>query len=288
MNRSKFIRILIIILLLFVLSGCSEFGEKRIVKLITIDKQNISLYYYDYSQEKPAYIVEKVNNNGISDSLTELLAENSYDLKLCQYAVCSEDIIKEEINEVFYALMNCKFSPYISLIVGDTKENSTKYIEYPTGKHPLYTYSINNNKISGIVEVPDENEKIIIVDNHADNVFSRNKSFVFDLLTGKIKEGIYCFEKDEKTYSANLEKLSVFYSADKDVLNINISGIIQEYKGLPAGSDAKESFKNLIIHDIQKQITELFLNSDESSLIYTNYYKNYLHLENIKTEIFLE
>ena len=181
-----------------VLQGCSDYGEKRIVKLVTIDKEYISLYYYDYSSEKTAYTVQKTKNNGIRNSMTELLSEHSYDLKLCQYAVCSEDVVKDEIKDVFLALTNSKFSPYISIIVGDTVNNCEKYIEYQAGNSPLYTYSINSDMICGIVEVPDKKEKIL-VNSGADYVkVAADNSFIIDLLSGKISEGVYILKRTQK------------------------------------------------------------------------------------------
>ena len=155
--------VLIICLICLALSGCREYGEKRIVKLITIDANNISLHYYDHSAAKPAYLVEKGENKGIENTLTELLSQNEYDLKLCKYAVCDSNTVLYKAGELYDALIKTKFSPDIIIIQGDTTTESEKVVNISGKNYPIYNYYAENGRITGIIENLEDTQKNIII-----------------------------------------------------------------------------------------------------------------------------
>ena len=62
---------MVIVLFIMLFTGCSEYGEKRLVKLVTVDKENISVFYYDYSAEA---VVDMLSNY-LNPKVTEFLKE---------------------------------------------------------------------------------------------------------------------------------------------------------------------------------------------------------------------
>lgn len=224
----------VILLSVLILCGCSSYGEKRIVKLITIDRDSVKLHYYDYSKDDPSFLVEEKHNSGVENTLVELLSEAEYDLKLCQYAVCSSDMVKNSTAEIYSALINTKFSPDITIIVGDTADKAETYTKMKTGDYPLYTYKEDYKGITGVVENYDKKEKEIIISSRYYKTLDDRSSFVFDVLSGNIKNGVYAFERNGENISVTLENIMVFHSAEKDMLKINITARLKSYKGLPA------------------------------------------------------
>lgn len=279
--------LILIMSLSMVLTGCKEYGEKRIVKLITIDKENVALYYYDYSAEKPSYLVEQVPNNGIENSMTELLSQNNYDLKLCQFAVCDEQVITSDINGIFFALTNSKFSPHISVVTGEKTDDFEKYIDYPIGSYPLFTYTVEDNNITGIVENVDTKTKKMIIKDNIYTEISADKSFVLDILTGKTKNGIYTFENNDKKFSAVLQNLNSYCYVKNGILNVRITGIIQSYKGMASNENAKTNFEYLLNNHIKNNAELLFNDSMIAESMNLLWYKNISAFNSVKiiTEI---
>ena len=236
------IKIIITIVMVLVLCGCSEYGEKRIVKLITVDKENVVIYYYDFSTEQISYKKHEQKNENLEKTLTNMLSENKYDLKLCRYAVAEKEIIENNIIDLFYALTNNRFSPDIVIIEGDTK-NAEKYIDDVKYKYPLYNYQIkHNDKICAVIENAETETRNIIIDNDLYKTINREQSFVLDLLNGVLAEGQYIFEKDNKVLLAQIENANVFYFMKDNILNIKINANLKTYKGLPASDNDKKQF----------------------------------------------
>lgn len=254
----KKIKTAIVLLLLLFLCGCKEYGEKRIVKLVIIDNENVSLYCYDYSSDKIDYVIEKSPNTGIENTLSQMLSENEYNLKLCKYVVCSDEIIKNFLPEVVDSIINLKFSTDVSIINGNTTENSINYIELNDSRYPVYSYDIAENGINGIVENIDEKTKYIISEDEYIKTLPSNQSVAADIITNMINEGIYVFEFSGKTFSAYLENISTFYTADSDTLNLNITAVLKSYKGLPSNKTDKEYMIKLIKDNLNKDIYNLY------------------------------
>ena len=238
--------VLIICLICLALSGCREYGEKRIVKLITIDANNISLHYYDYSADKPSYLVEKCENKGIENTLTELLSQNEYDLKLCKYAVCDSNTVLYKAGELYDALIKTKFSPDIIILQGDTTTESEKVVNISGKNYPIYNYYAENGRITGIIENLDDTEKNIIIDSTYYKTLDEKQSFIFDVLTNTVRKGRFAFEKGGKLFSADIEGINTFYSVNDEALNINICAALKSFKGMNAGEESKAEMKKLL------------------------------------------
>ena len=220
-------KLMIVLISLLIFTGCNEYGEKRIVKLVTINEENITLYYYDYSKEKPSYLTESMVNIGIENTLTELLSTAEYDTKLCEYAVCSEDIIENNMTELFKGLMNSKFSPGIVIVEGDVTGNDENYIELEKKNYPLYTAYVTNEDITLIVENAESNNKKIIIDGVVYKTLYEQESFLLDLLQGKIKRGTYNFETAGKKYAVRLENIKLRHSFNGNTLNLKIDAVLK-------------------------------------------------------------
>lgn len=283
----KRLNIVLLLSVLTLFTGCREYGEKRIVKLVTIDKENVSLYYYDYSSDKPAYLTETAKNNGVEDTLTQLLSENDYDLKLCQFAVCEASIVNENMENLFFALTNSKFSPHISVIIGDTTEESAKYIDYDDSSYTLFTYMVNENNITGIVENPDENTKNVIIDNKLYRQLSSQQSFVLDILGKKLKEGIYAFKYNDKNFSAQLENITVFYSVKDKIMTVNISAILKSYKGMASNEKAKKEFLAILSNQFKKDAADLFSDVKLAQKFNLLWYKNIADFDKVDVKILI-
>ncbi|MBQ7816771.1 MAG: hypothetical protein IJ339_05410 [Oscillospiraceae bacterium] len=257
----KKIKVFILFITVFLLTGCKEYGEKRIVTLMTADSENVAVYYYDFSSDEPSYLKEERENNGIENALIDILSKADYNLKLCKYAVVSKDIVESRINEVFFAVTDARFATDIAVIEGDTEKPAEFYTKIEKSNYPLYTYKVRDNNITGIVEKADENEKHIIYNNSLYKTIDPKQSFVIDMLTESIDRGIYVFENNTQQLAAYMENISSFYSEKDDNLHINISAVLKSYKGMPAGDKERQQFVELLKKSIKKE-TENILEDD--------------------------
>ena len=253
----KIIKILIVAAVCLVFTGCKEYGEKRIVNLITVNSDKIAVYYYDFSKEEVTYLKEEKVNTGIKNTLVSMLSEADYDLKLCRYAVVSDEIIHNKIKELYFALTDNRFAPDIIILEGKTNLEPEEYKKTDEYAYPLYNYSVKNNMISCAVEKLDNNEKSIVIDNSFYRLLNRQQSFAFDILSRTKKQGTYVWENNETELSAELDKINTFYSVENRTLYINITAVIKSYKGMQAGSEYKKIIKDLIEKDICNNVTEM-------------------------------
>ncbi len=281
----KKIRLLLVLMLCIIFSGCREYGEKRIVKLITVDKDNISLYYYDYSQEKPTYLIEEKKNSGIENTIVDLLSENEYDLKLCKYAVCDADIISEEADLVYKALIETKFSPDICILEGDTKSDGEKYIEQKDKYYPIYSYKVSNDKITGVVEKADENIKNVIIDSRFYKTLESEESFVFDVLNNNVKKGIYTFEYKDDKMSAVMENISTYYCADNNILDISIYANLKSYKGMASGKEKKRIFADILQENLKRNAENILKDKQIAEGFDLLWYRKVENFDEIKINV---
>lgn len=258
----KKISVVIFCIVCIVLSGCREYGEKRIVKLITVDGDNISLHYYNYSADKPSYLVEKGENKGIENTLTELLSQNEYDLKLCKYAVCDTNIMLYKADELYDALIKTKFSPDIIILQGDTTAETENIINTSDKNYPIYNYYADSGKITGIIENLDNTEKNIIIDSTYYKTLDERQSFILDVLSNTVRKGRFTFEKSGKLFSADVEGINTFYSVNDNTLNINISAVLKSFKGMSAGEESKNEMKKMLREEWTREV-ELLLEDEK-------------------------
>ena len=251
MKKIKLILALIAFVVFYGCIGNSGHGDSRIVKLVTIDDENITIYCYDYSEEKPSYTKVQMKNSGVENTIAEILSQNRYNLKLCRYVVCGENIVDNDINSVFSALIESKFSPDIAIINGDVNDGE-KYIEEVNDLYPIYSYKLADNKINGVVRNADTAENKIIVDSSLYKTMDKEQSFVFDILNGNIKNGIYLFEKDNKNYVAEMERISVYNTVVDNVLKVNIFADLKSYKGMTADAYSKKEFSKYLENNIKE------------------------------------
>ena len=253
----KKIEILVVAFICLIFTGCKEYGEKRIVNIITADSDKIAVYYYDFSGEEPAYLKEEKDNNGIKNTLVQILSEADYDLKLCRYAVVSGEIISDNINELYFALTDSRFAPDIIIVEGETNVAPEEYEKNDKYAYPLYNYSVNDNTITCVVEKADNNEKNIIIEGGFYKQLDEQQSFAFDILNRTKKQGTYKFEKNGEVFSAELKNINAFNYVKDNMLYITLTAVMESYKGMPAGEKDKKIFENLLEKDIYKNITEL-------------------------------
>ena len=257
MKNIKLVLVLIAFVMFYGCIGSGEHATEKIVKLVTIDDENITIYCYDYSEEKPSYKKEQTKNNGIENTLIEILSRDKYNLKLCRYVVCDENIVDNEINSVFSALIESKFSPDISVIKGNVNDGE-KYIETINDLYPIYSYDVTDNKINGVVKDADTGENGIIVDSSLYKILNKEQSFIFDILKGNIKNGIYLFKKDDKNFMAELERISVYNTVVNGVLNVNIFVNVKSYKGMTADVAGKKEFEIYLENSIKENAERIY------------------------------
>ena len=284
----KKIEILIIITLCLCFSGCKQYGEKRIVNFITVDSDKISIYYDDFSQDNPVYLVEERINSGISNTLVKLLSEANYDLKLCRYVIVSDNILNNCINELFFALTDNRFAPDVIVLKGETNLSAEKYEKADKLTYPLYNYKTENDMISCVVEQLDNNEKIIIIDNKIYKQLDGQQSFVFDILSKRIKNGIYVFESNNEVLSAELEMIDVYYYVKNDILYINVTAVMKGYKGASSKDNDKKAVEKDVEESISSYIEELLndaIITEKFNLLWYNKINHFIKTE-INTNIF--
>jgi len=280
----KIIRLCLVFLVLLLLTGCKEYGEKRIVTLFMADSEKVSLYYYDFSAEKPTYLKEEKDNNGLKNTLTEMLAENDYDLKLCKYAVVSEDIINN-INELYFALTDTRFAPDIVVLKGDTNKTAEEYIELKKDRYPLYNYRYRDESTSCIVENAEDEEKNIIINNMLYKTLNRQQGFCIDILADNSNTGVYYFVKDEKNYSAELSGINTFHSVRDNILYININAVLKSYKGMPSDKNCKKQMEKMLAEDIRYNIKSLLSDKTITEKFDILWYKNVENFEKININV---
>lgn len=252
----KKVKLILLLMLCLAFTGCRQYGEKRIVKLVTVDRDYISLYYYDYSQEKPSYLKAEKANSGIENTLVELLNESRYDLKLCKYAICDGETVRYGMQSLYTALMDARFSPDIIVAEGDTTQDAEKYIDSDQKKYPLYSCKAAEG-ITAVVENYDLGIKNMVVNSQLYTTLGTEQSVVFDMLTANIKSGSYSFKSNDSSFSAVLEGISVFYSVENGKLNINICASLKSYKGMAADKQSKAEFVDLLQKSIEKNALQL-------------------------------
>ena len=282
----KKISVTLVCFIFVILLGFREYSEKQIVKLVTIDDNNITMYCYDYSKEEPSYTKYTMKNNGTENTLAELLSQRQYNLKLCRYVVCDEIVIDNDINDVFSALIQSKFSPDIAVIKGDTNE-SEKYIDNINDLYPLYGYKIVDDKIYGVVRDADEGVNNIIADSMLYTTLDKEHSFVFDILAGHIKNGIYTFKKDNKIYTAELERMSVYNTVVNDILNVNITANLKSYKGMPAGKVAKKEFETYLCESIKHNAADIYNDKIIADVFNLDWYRKVEKYTDVKINVYV-
>lgn len=240
--------------MLFTLTSCKEYGEKRIVKLLTVDSENVAVYYYDYSKDSVSYLKEETENTDIKNSLTQLLSGSNYDLKLCKYALVEEDIIKTDFENLFYSLTNSKFSPDISILKWNKEDDPVDFINYNYYAYPIYSYNIKNNSISGIVGDTESEEKYVINSGEIYTKLNENQSFALNILNNVAVSGTFTVEKDGEIISVYTERISLFYKVNNGVLNVAVFGDLKSYKGAPSGDDAKKEVSFLAEKELENNI----------------------------------
>ena len=280
----KFFKFICTLIVFIILTGCNDYGEKRIVKFITVDKNNIALYYYDYRSQTPDYCSEIKENKGIENTLTELLSTADYDLKLCKYAVCDRDIIENNITELFYGLTNSKFSPDIIITVTDKIEDYNKYTNINLDNYPLYNCYIDDMGINTIVEDFQKN-KMVILNGKFYKKLCNEESFAFDVINNKINKGIYTFDYYGKTISVQLENIRKQYSVQDNVLRLKIQAALKNYKGIPSGKEDKkdlvEIVENSLCYNIENTLNDNLM-SEKLKLIW---YINICEFDNINISV---
>ena len=257
----KINKLLLVLLFAIALSGCKEYGEKRIVKLLTVDREYVTVYYYDYNAEEPSYKTEKMENKGIENTFVKLLSENDYDLKLCKYAVLSDETAQNQIYKVFNALNQSKFSPDIKLVVGDTFENCEKYIESDNTSYPLYSYGLNNGNVTAIIQNADNGQRNIIIDSMQYTVLNKQQGYMLDVLCKNISNGVYGFTDGEKEYSADLGFISTFYCVESNTLKVNIAAMMKSYKGIVSDNKNRKVFKQILAENMEQTAVKLLNDS---------------------------
>lgn len=279
----KTIKILIIAVLCAFFVGCKEYGEKRIVNFITLDKDSIALYYYNFNKEDK-FLKEERENTGIKNTLIQMLSENQYDLKLCRYAIITSDITND-INELFFALTDSRFAPDIIILEGETNLDAEEYIKADNTSYPLYNYKINNNLISCVIEKFNENEKNIVINNKVYKKLYEQQSAVFDILDKSEKHLTYVFESDGKKISAELDNINTFYYIKANTVGINITATMKSYKGMAAGEGEKRLVKELLEKDIKQNVIELISDKTIAETFNLLWYSNIENIESFNINV---
>ena len=248
---------LLLLLVCCMLTGCREYGEKRIVSTVVADKEAVAVYYYDFTGDKPDYQKEERYNQGLKSTLTEILSQNDYSLKLCRYAVVSEDIIAEGVDKIFYALTDNRFALDMVIIEGDTGLDAEEYEKIDKNGYPIYNYSFSNIGVDAVIENMSSDEKKLIVENKVYRQLNPSQSFVFDIVNNTENDGIYTIISDKTTIMAQLDKINTFYCIQNAELNINITAILKSYKGMPSDRKTKEYVCSQLEKDIEYQTKTL-------------------------------
>lgn len=267
------------------LTGCHEYGEKRIVSTVVADKDVVAVYYYDFTQESTAYLKEVRQNNGIKTALTEILSQNDYNLKMCRYAVVSEEIVNNGINEVFFALTDNRFAPDTVIIEGNTKLAAEDYENINKPFYPVYNYSFKNSGVNAVIEKISSGEKIIVIDNKVYRELDSSQSIVFDILCNVTGDCIYMINDNNTVIMAELNKANAFRYAEKNNLTINISAVLKSYKGMPSDNRTKESVCRMLEKDISYQVKSLLTDKTLADNFGILWYENTDDFEDISVNV---
>ena len=238
-------------------SGCKEYGEKRIVNFIVADDKKIAVYYYDFSSEEETSIKEEYLNMGIENTLVDMLSDHEYNLKLCRYIVVDEEYLQNNIREIYFALTDCRFAPDIVILAGDTNLEFAEYLNTDKRYYPIYNYKFYNDDICGVVERLNGNGKILIYNDRVIQKIDDKTSLIFDILNNIAKTVVYTFEYQDSLISAKLDNIKTFQYTDRDTLNISVTAIMKNYKGMAADIERREYLKQLLEEDIHKQAQTL-------------------------------
>ncbi|MBE6887382.1 MAG: hypothetical protein E7484_03060 [Ruminococcaceae bacterium] len=279
---------LIILSAVLLLTACSDYGEKRIVKLVTVNKENISFYYYDFKAEKPSFVIEQKQNTGIENTMTDILSENDYNLKLCSFVVCDKAVVEDNIGELVSALFNSRFSPDVSVVAGNTEEDCEKYTYMQNGKYPLHSYNMSKEALNGVVENAETHEKYVIYNSKTVRTLDDRKSFAVDAAGNAVTKGVYTFDNQGKTLTANLENINTFYSTENGMVNVTLSAILKNYKGMPANKESKQQFINLLEYNLDKDIRDIYEDSILTECLNLDWFRKAYNTDKIKVNIIIK
>lgn len=285
----KKINLIFLLILLLSLTGCKEYGEKRIVKMLTITQQEISVIYYNYSTHEVQYDKVSKENAGIQNTIVDILKNDRYDLKLCQYCIVDEAIAKEQLTEVFSALNNSKFSPDINLVCTDNFINIEKYLQQTLIKNPIYNFDYRSNTINATLPLKkSENSKIIISDGKKNKIINETQYTILDILTNQSNSYRYNFYEKNQALSADLENATTSYGVKNNTLCIDIFARLVAYRGMSSGDKIKNDFLQILKKSIDSQVRGIYkqeILTDQYNLFWYNQVKPFSKEKEIKITI---
>lgn len=260
--RVIYILLLLIQMLIF-LTGCKEYGEKRIVKMLSITEDEISMLVYNYAGEKVQYDTISKKNDGIQNTIIDILKKEKFDLKLCQYCFIDEATADNKAKEVFLALNSAKFSPDINLVATNDFEDMERHLGEDLIKNPIYNFTYDKGEINGTIPLENATKSEIIIKNSKKQiVINETQLVLLNILTNKTSKHRYNFFYGGQSYSADLENATTSYGAQNNTLDVEIFTRLVSYKGMSVGQKEKREFETIMRQSMEEEAEKIFKNTD--------------------------
>ncbi|MEG0019797.1 MAG: hypothetical protein RR728_04545, partial [Oscillospiraceae bacterium] len=226
---------------------------------LTVSEKEISVMCYSYGADKVQYDKLAQKNEGLQNSVVELLKDGSFDLKLCQYCIVDSYVAKYQIQELFSALNNAKFSPDINVVAADNFEAIEEYLDGNEVKNPIYNWQLNSKGISAKMPIiGKENAEIVMLNSCFYTTIKENQAYFIRTITNMPSKGSYNFNYGDKIFSAVLEDANTYYSVKNNVLTVKLMAKLATYRGMTSGKNNREEFIQLAQQTIKREIEAIY------------------------------
>ena len=249
-----------IILILISFTGCSQNNNEVYVKNISFNNKNemlnITIQSYDFSDNEENYIFKTFSDS--DKNVLSIVLEEDYNFRLCENVIISEDLLKENLNNILLLIHSLKIPPNTDILCCSESETEKLAENVTQSVTKLYDFSQHNNKYSGVISMVDDNGSsagaLIIGGGNAVKHITENNWKVLNILTGKISYTPFLF--NENLY-CKIENISCFYCFS-DCLEINICFTVNDIKGIPDSIDSDNIFKESLKAEMENIIYTLY------------------------------
>lgn len=257
-------KIVMIFLMSVVLTGCTlHTDDKTFVKNIYFSLQDnlysVTVQSYDFSHDEESYISKTFSGNDLKSTVVSASDSEKYNFRLCENVFVSTLLLQNNTNEVFSVINSLKIPPNtdIACVLGDVTDCVNQTDSNINTK--LYDFSQVSGKYSGIIALADSTGKdmgaVIIENGFPVKHLTENQWKVLNILTDKLSETSFIFK--DKQLLCEIENISCFYSVS-DVLEINITFSIKDYKGIVDSVNSMDLFRKTLVNEIENTVYQLY------------------------------
>lgn len=261
----KKIKIYLLFIMSVILCSCSENQYSSYVKYIVVGKNgenyNLSLVYYDFSNNQENYLTTSYVSNDIYTIGIEAMADRNYNFRLCECCFLSADIFVDDISKAINLVNSLKLpvsSNIVCLLQSELALDN--YTERPLSAVPLYKISTEDNLVTGrfpVIKADGSNLGAILVRaGKTAKILDNEQWSLLNILANSVDEVNMVFRNGE--LYAELKNISTSYMIKDNVLNVVIDMTLKDYKGVSDRIGSKNVFVQLLKMETAQIAQELY------------------------------